>query len=510
MSSFDLRNEPWIPCISDNGPSQMSLVDILCNAHDVREIIGDSPPITIALHRLLIAILHRILRGPKNAEAWNNLYTRGSFEADEINRYFDTLSDRFDLFHERYPFYQSASAREHLQKGAAIQLYFQGKNNATLFEHTSTSEPKAVSPAQAARLIITFQGFDFGGIKADGSAQTAPLLQSAIALIRGTNLFETLLLNLHRYDGENASPFKFDSDEDLPAWERDEETLNAVRWPLGPIDLMTWQSRRLAVEVTDVDDGETLVRNAVIMLGYRFPNDVAMQGKETMMAYRKSKDGQMFSVGFNENRALWRNSKSLIDASGAEGSRPRTLDWINELRQDRYIGKQKLPIDFYGLAADKAKLLFWNHERFDVQLVFLEDHELTAKFGRCLDFVEKVGEGVRGSMKVLAAELKTERETFFAEGNYWSQMESRFHTLLDRLPFDAEAEMRSWYADTLRTASRAFRDTTHSLSGAAPEVKAAVKAENMLWGMIKKRIKENASVWSSYLPESFAAKGGKE
>ncbi|MFN6964548.1 MAG: type I-E CRISPR-associated protein Cse1/CasA [Pyrinomonadaceae bacterium] len=510
MASFDLRSESWLPCLTDEGPSERSLLEVLTRSHNIRELVGDSPPITIALHRLLIAILHRILRGPKNTDEWNELYARGSFDAEQIKEYFDRFADRFDLFHEKYPFYQAASAREHLQDGAAIQLYFQGKNNATLFEHTSTTAPKSISPAEAARLIVAFQGFDFGGIKADGSAQTAPLLQSAVALVRGKNLFETLMLNLHRYDGENASPFVFDEGEDLPAWEREEETHSAVRWPAGPVDLLTWQPRRLAIEASEDKDGSPVIRNAVVMLGYSFPKDVALHAKETMMAFRKNKDGQMFSIGFSENRALWRNSESLIKATTADHARPRSLDWVNELRLDGYIGKQKLPIDVYGLAADKAKLLFWNHERFDLPLAFLSDVDLTANLGRCLAFAEEVGSAVRASMKALADELETERETFFAEGNFWSQLESRFHALLDRLPSDREAEMRAWFADTLRTASGAFRETVNSLSGTAAEVEAAVKAENMLWGVISKAIKANATSWAVYLPEKFAAKGGQK
>ncbi len=509
MTAFDLRSEPWIPCLSDKGlPLQTSLVEVLRDAHKIREIVGESPPITIALHRLLLAVLHRVFKGPKNAEAWNDLYTCGSFDSEKIQEYFDLHHDRFDLFHEKYPFYQAASAREFLQQGSAIQLYFQGKNNATLFEHSSMAAPKEVSPAEAARLVVAFQGFDFGGIKSDGSAQTAPLLQSAIALIRGQNMFETLMLNLHRYDGTNASPFVFDEEKDKPAWEREDDTHSTVRWPDGPIDLITWQPRRLAIGAVDVGDGSRLVRNAVVMLGYAFPEGVDMQAKETMMAFRKSKNGQMFSVGFSENRALWRNSASLLETNNAERSRPRIFDWVSELKGDRFIGRQKLPVDFYGLAADKAKLLFWNHERFDLPLVFLDDRNLIADLNRCLEFAEEIGSALRSAIKVLADELETERGTFVAEGNYWSLMESRFHTQLDRMPSDTKLEMKSWYADTLQIASKALSDTLNSLSGTAAENKSSVKAENMFWKAIWGSIKLNENAWHPYLPAKLAARGG--
>lgn len=513
MTGFDLRREPWIPCLDDNGMRQMSLVEVLTDAHKIRELVGETPPITIALHRLLLAILHRIHKGPKNAEAWNDLYTRGKFDAEKIEEYFDRFEDRFDLFHEKYPFYQTASAREHLQNGAAIQLYFQGKNNATLFEHTSTSMPKKLSPAEAARLLIAFQGFDFGGLKADGpGAQTAPLLQSAVALVRGTSLFETLMFNLHRYDGKNAQPFVFDEEADMPAWERLEEVHKKERWPDGPVDLLTWQTRKLAIGAFENESRERIIKDAVIMHGFVFVKDVALHSKETMMAYYTTKKGDRRNVEFYDNRSLWRNSLSLFQNVPNQSTRPRTLTWLSDLMRGNFLARRRIPVDFYGMVADKStgggKLVSWHHDRFDLPVEYIEDSDLMADLGICLDFAEEVGSAVRAGMKRLADELQTDRTTFFAEANYWSAMETRFHNLLNRLPSDTETEMRAWFADTLQIAIKAFRDSLNSLSGTAAEVQASVKAENMLWGVISKSVKAGATNWNKYLPDSFAAKGG--
>src|SRR5690606_35198220 len=157
----------------------------------------------------------------------------------------------------------------------------------------------------------------------------------------------------------------------------------------------------------------------------------------------------------------------------------------------------------------KAKLLFWNHERFDMPLELLSDHELAADLGICLEFAEATGSAVRGGMKQLADGLETDRTTFFGEADYWSAMETRFHALLARLPIKPDDEMKAWFADTLLIASKAFRDTVDSLSGTSAEIEASVKAENMFWGLIYKAIKDNATVWQTYLPQTFAAKGGK-
>lgn len=507
--SFDLLKEGWIPCIGNGQVVEKGLTEVLISAQEITEIIGDSPPVTIALHRLLLALLHRIFNGPKSTEEWGELYNRCFFDANKINEYFIQHKDRFDLFDEKHPFYQSASARENVQKGAVIQLYFQGKNNATLFDHTTTAEPRELTPSNAARCLIAFQGFDFGGLKADGSAQTAPLLQSAVALIRGKNLFETLMLNLHCYNSSDDVPFPFDENKDIPSWEREVETEAIERLPDGYVDLLTWQSRRIVLEPETDESGKTVVRNTVIMRGYSFPKTVAMHAKETMMAFRKTNAGEMFRVGFSENRALWRNSRSLLQTVLGETSRPRTFDWLSDLKDDDLVEGRSFPIDFYGLAADQAKLLFWNHERFDLPLVFLNDHDLLADLGKCLEFSEEIGKALRSGIKTLADKLETGIATFSAVGSYWSQMESRFHLLLANLPASVEAEMSSWFADTYATAFRAFNETINSLSGTAAENEAAVKAENEFRKQINFSIKHKGTEWDKYLPK-FKTKGGSE
>ena len=63
--SFNLIDEPWIPCILDGTRVELGLRDVLAQAQQLREIRGDSPLETASLHRLLLAVLHRIF-GPKS------------------------------------------------------------------------------------------------------------------------------------------------------------------------------------------------------------------------------------------------------------------------------------------------------------------------------------------------------------------------------------------------------------------------------------------------------------
>lgn len=506
MVSFNLIEEKWLPCIMrDNSLKDLSLRDILTDATNIREIVGDSPPVTITLHRLLLAILHRALNAPQTYEDWNSYWQAKSWNKDgKLGKYLADWKHRFDLFDESRPFYQVSSIKDSVQNGAIIQLYFQGKNNATLFEHSTTSEPKAVSPAEAARFLVAFQGFDFGGIKADGSAQTAPLLQSAIALVRGCNLFETLMLNFHAYNEDDSSPFKFLYKTDLPAWER-EETEAEERWTQGYVDLLTWQARRVLLKPEENENGEINVKNTVIMRGFQFPKNYQRKEEETMMAFKKSKTEGFYSIGFNENKSLWRDSLSLFQTVKDENYRPKTLKWLNELVGEGILQRSSVfPIEFYGLAADKGKLLFWQQDKFNLPLAYLDNNELLNDLKTAIGFAEEIGRMLKFAVKILAEKLESDVNNFSAVPTYWSNLEILFQRLLLDLPDDKETAMQNWFRRIDETARRAFEETADSLSGSDVEQKAifeggktyGIERHILLFGTAKK---QGNSTYRKYL-----------
>lgn len=531
MFSFNLIEERWLPCVMlDGSLRDLSLWDVLTNAPNIKELVGDSPPVTIALHRLLLAILHRALNAPQNYEDWNDFWQAKIWNGEgKLNKYLADWKHRFDLFDEKRPFYQVASVKDSVQNGAIIQLYFQGKNNATLFEHSTTGEPKAVSPAEAARLLVTFQGFDFGGIKADGAGgKRSLLLSNAIALVRGENLFETLMLNFHAYNEDDEMPFSFRFSKDLPIWERDEETEVRERRPDGYVDLLTWQSRRILLQPQKDESGKIVVKNNVIMKGFHCPSDFQLSDKETMMAFKKSKKEGIYAIGLNENKALWRDSLSLFQTIAGEQSRPKMLDWLNNLVYEDYLQRSSVfPIDFYGLKnsnENEAKLLFWQQDRFNLPLVYLNSNELLEDLRNAISFAEDISKVIYAGSRTLATFLlapksdnKNEKQpdaknvsalmqSFAVETKYWANLETRFQRLLSTLPNDKETAMRDWFEFVDATAKRAFDNTANSLSGSANEQKAIVEAESSFYRTRAKLLKEN-SKYRENLP-NYETKGG--
>ena len=74
MAEFNLIDEPWIPCIDLHGQRvEYGIRDTLLKAHELREICDDSPLVTVAIHRLLLAILYRAHEGPKGFGDWRRM-----------------------------------------------------------------------------------------------------------------------------------------------------------------------------------------------------------------------------------------------------------------------------------------------------------------------------------------------------------------------------------------------------------------------------------------------------
>jgi CRISPR system Cascade subunit CasA len=205
--SFNLIEKPFVPYMRLGGRSdEYGLRDVLLKAHEIAELRDGSPLVTVALHRLLLAILHRCYEGPKNSAERVAIRRTGCFDADRITSYFEKWADRFDLFHEKYPFYQQAGYEqdEPSSSNRLVKELSRG-NNAALFDHTTDDPPIALTPGQAAREVIAEQVFAYSagrGKKGEPHTRDAPTGRAAAVFALGETLFETLWLNLTVYNAD--------------------------------------------------------------------------------------------------------------------------------------------------------------------------------------------------------------------------------------------------------------------------------------------------------------------
>jgi CRISPR system Cascade subunit CasA len=84
--SFNLIGRPFVPCVRLDGQVvEYGLRDVLLKAQEIAELRDGSPLVTVALHRLLLAILHRCYRGPKNSGERMAILKASRFDAERVN-----------------------------------------------------------------------------------------------------------------------------------------------------------------------------------------------------------------------------------------------------------------------------------------------------------------------------------------------------------------------------------------------------------------------------------------
>lgn len=526
-ASFNLLDEPWIPCLDADGAlRELGLRETLAMAPSLREVTDSSPLVTIALHRLLLAVLHRAL-GPATLEEWGAMWEQGHWDMRRMEAYLNRWRERFDLFHPERPFYQTTEIDVSYAKSVATMVHGLTLGNyVTLFDHTLDHDPPALSPAAAARYLVAYQAFGIGGTisyqsrhgedaKGYKYTQAGPLTKGAITLVRGANLFETLMLNLQRYDGSDGAPFDFT--HDVAAWERDTPARAETRWPDGYVDLLTWQARRVRLCPEDDGAGDTVVRSAVLMMGYQFPASWQSAGREPMLAFVKNPKPKpnappWFVVGFQEDRALWRDSLSLFQSIAGLSARPRILDWVAGLAAEGVLDNSgRFAIDLFGMAVDPrnvANVRFWRHERLPLPVELLHDRDAYELLAEALDLAERVGRlfgagsvavrDARGKvrkvpspMQVLARNLASPADVSSANKDtvtdiinglapgriYWAQLGAPFTRLVIAVTERPDRALVDW-ADEIEQAARgAFGRIMAGLDTSARALKAGARAE---------------------------------
>lgn len=334
--SFNLVDEPWLLARTTDGRTEeLSLRGVFARAGQLTEILGEIPTQGFALLRLVLAVLARAVDGPEDELEWRDLWAADSPPMDRVDAYLERVRDRFDLFHPTHPFFQVADLRTAKGEVSGLEkLLADVPTGHPYFTTRSGSGLARLTPAEAARWLVHLQAFDVSGIKSGavgdprvkggrgypiGTGWTGNLGGLAV---QGDTLWRTLLLNtvpLERV--ELVAPHR----RDRPAWEAPPagpaEAADLAERPYGPLDLYTWQSRRVRLH-----GGRDGVTGVVVTNG----DSLSAQNRwrvEPMTAWRRSQN-QERSLGLalvymprrhDPSRALWRGLANLLPLEAPRG-----------------------------------------------------------------------------------------------------------------------------------------------------------------------------------------------
>ena len=500
--SFNLITQPWIPCLQVNGQiKEFSLQEVLLNGNQLRSVQTNSPLETAAVYRLLLALLHSALRGPKRGSDWQKLWKSPTVAHDQIESYLDLWLHKFDLFDPRYPFYQAAHPRAKPKSVITLIFDMASGNNASLFDHHIEETGVSLTPAQAALGLVAAQTFGLAGTFLEGALFTdSPWSRGTIFFLEGDDLSQTLLLNLLPYPDDGVFP---SIGVDRPAWEQDDPFASDRQIPNGYLDYLTWQSRRILL-YPQITDEQLYVRNMTMGPGLKLVENIF----DPMKAYRKNEKKEFwFSIRFSEERALWRDSETFLGVKTQFGQPPQPFKWFIERNAEE--SSHKFRFMALGMANDKAKVEFFAQQHLPVSKEYFVSPELVESLRNGLDLSEKIRNILMDSAKLMALLLISPKSDgkkwkdvdrvskeqaaklvlyWNIERYYWQQIERDFYRLLEDLPVKSEA-IQQWQ-EALKWAAEKSLTQGSSMAGTdAIALKAGVRARARFSGSMKSLLK---------------------
>lgn len=402
---FNLLREPWIRVMdSDCGIEEVSLIEALTRAHEFRALSGELPTQDYAILRLLLAALHTIFgrvdeegnASPLHAEEdalqrWRALWERGCFPDAAISEYFSHYEDRFWLFHPEKPFYQVPAAVKGTSYTAEklIGELSRSSNKAKL-RLIVNRQADSLGYAEAARWLVSLNGFDDSSTKVETGTGAAWLGQLGNIYAEGETLFQTLMLNLTLLRNGR----ELWNEENRPVWEKPPIAAISKREllpPENPAELLTLQSRRILLQrengaVTGYTDA-----------GGDYFADASIVSEQMTLWWeqpdkKKTAAPRYIPARHSPERQLWRDFEKIFPAD-EHAKRPGVTLWIQTLEKKRCIPRGMVHFRTVGARYDSkgASLVevVSDHVDFHIELLSELDASWVRMTEKQISLVEK-------------------------------------------------------------------------------------------------------------------------
>lgn len=482
--TYDLRHEPWITCeLPDGSHRSVGLAELFGRAHEITRFYHPNPLSEASLMRILLALTHRLIDGPRNKRAWKEAYEKGRFDADAINAYFEKWADRFDLFSEEHPFMQTAKLvltdekkrceKEPLPLSLLVHHVTTG-NNATLFDHNLDEAPVSYAPAEAVYILLNAHAYALGGIHKKSSnlfgyqqnCSHGTSVNGYQVFINGENLFESIMLNTLIYSGDKPMPV---TGNDAPHWENP-PVLSGEGVPGGYLDYLTFQGRNIRL----VPDGDGRVTKMHFACG-RSLNEAV---KEPFVPTRTTKEGEK-AMNFSLEKAMWRDSGALFEHQG-ENFSIAPLTQLGTI--SRELAQRKFSLSGYGIINNKASPLAYRKETLPLPLEILEEDKIRIKISAAVEASEEGQSRLRFGIKTFSEIAEANADGLKAESEtvYWAQLDLPFKQQLSDVANDAY--LSNWETIVQRVVNTAYEAAVEGvMADKARGLKAYVEGQKRLY-----------------------------
>jgi len=488
VSGFSLWTEPWVPVQTLEGaPRKVSLPQALTEAHTLRGILDPSPLVTVALHRMLLALIYRT-HALASVDQWQTLWKAGRFDAHALEVYGQKWAERFDLLHPTRPFYQVLfQPDEKVHPVAALLLEAASGNNPALFDHGCVEGAAVLPLDRAACYLLAHQLFAPAGGKSKPFYRSdAPLTVGLVVEVMGRTLFETLVLNAMPLSQwrELAPP----SNEDRPFWEEllPTEPVEDGTRVRGPLHYLTWQSRQVKF-VADPD--RRAVTHCQIAQRYCLPKDGSRVDPGKSYLTNKAKSLGWFPQCLQKDRAVWRHTHVLLQPTNKTHAQPQVISWLAALRNREKLSRglslpKSVALAVSGLITDAmqhTKIFQWRREEIGLPLAILDEPQLVEQVNQLMTVAVEVERHLTRTGEALIWALAERNHLDNALDHiwkrknatakmpptvpgaarslgiilrYWAAMEGPFRQALWQLPETSAGAVQQSWRETLQCSAR--------------------------------------------------------
>jgi CRISPR-associated protein Cse1 (CRISPR_cse1) len=292
---MNLLTDPWMDVFTVDGSATLGLLEVARNAGDILDITCGDPLEDAAILRMLMAA---------------DLVSDGN-----LTRWLESTTGRWDLFDKVAPFWQNPQLREHVGErtvSPAVTLpYRLAGNGATLLDHHHNECGRRLTPAEAARALISRQQFSVGGIQSFPesifglkSAKGTVAAGRPLAWVDAGNLADTLAAN--RRPGPTGT-----FHHSWPAGIRPGQELPQG----GQADALTWQARSMLL----IPDSDGYVAGVSITEGVRYGDDTDPELIPHTTYIQKKKSDPYTPRDVHISRPGWRQLLAAYADSAAPG-----------------------------------------------------------------------------------------------------------------------------------------------------------------------------------------------
>lgn len=365
QSEYNVLYENWVRVRKMDGTTaEVSAMDALTLSHEYVALAGETPTQDVSMLRFLETILFTVfsrvteegevfeLLDAEDAEEealvrWKAIWDMKHFPQAPIENYLKQWEDRFWLFDDRYPFWQIPRSQKATEFSAAKLNgeVLESNNKVRLFSCRSGDAKAKLSFAEAARWLLSVNNWD-DSASTKSNVGNAPgcgwLGKCGTIYAVGSNLFETLMLNLTLLkDGREAWGYA------NPYWERDVELFSdsySLAMPDNPAELYSMRSRYMTLKR---EPNQSYVVGVFSTKKENFSTVNAFAEQMTMWSCQ-NKRGDFEPKKHAAERQMWRDFGAVFDVNAVQKEKrrkPGIVSWAGTLTTSGCVPMEK-PIRF--------------------------------------------------------------------------------------------------------------------------------------------------------------------